>query len=632
MLQKLRERFTGKLAIAIFALLLVPFAFFGVQQGSLVRGGYALKVDGLEIPPERVQQAFQETLARYAQQGNDIPPEMYGLVRQAVVADIVRDALVSQHLARENYQVTDAMIADLIRQVPQFQENGKFSKQLYYDWLASQSLAPRQFEEGRRQALRESQLQRGVAATAFVTPAEYRRYLNLYGEQRRAAVATFDTAAAAEQVEVEDEQVAGYYDAHPDEFQAEESADIAWIEIDRRDLAAKVELTDEQVEQYYSQVSDRYQQDEQRKARHILVAFGDDKEAAREEATAVAERARAGEPFEDLAREHSDDTGTAEQGGDLGLVLKSQMPGPLGDAIFAAQKGEIVGPVESEFGFHIVRVDDVQPGGPLPLADVRGEIERELRDDKAGRAFNALERRMSDALFEAKSLDDMAKALGLEVQTADGFTRSGGEPLGNNQAAIDAVFDPAVLNEGRISEIVDLDANRAAVFAVREHHPAELKPLGEVKEQIAERLRNERAREIVRERAEELAAALEGGADFAEAAQAAGAEVTGPALLRRQDDKVDARVLEAIFRAPKPAAEGKPSIGTAVTGSGDQAVFSVAAVQPGRPEAIPLEQRDARKLELAAEAGRADYAALLLDLERNAEIVRSEEALQEPAF
>jgi peptidyl-prolyl cis-trans isomerase D len=632
MLQKIRDRITGRFALAVILLLTVPFAFFGMPS-DFGRGGYAAKVNDVEISMGQLQNAYQQALARYAQSGADIPPELHGVIRDAVLNEIIRETLVSLHLVDEGYRITDEMITDFIRQVPIFQEDGKFSADLYYAWLDQQMLAPPQFEESRRQAMRTDQFQRGIAATAFVTPAEYRRYLNLYGEQRRAAIATFDTQAVAEGIEIEDAQIAEYYESHPEEFQAPESVDLAYIEIDRRNLGQDVEISDAELQAYYEQVESRYRQDEQRQARHILVALGDDEEAARQEATALAERARAGEPFEDLARQYSDDTGTAEQGGDLGAVLKSQMPGALGDTIFSMQEGEIAGPVRSDFGFHIVRLDDVIAGGPLPLEQVRAELERELRDEKTSGEYRELERKLSDALFDAQDLRVMADAAGLEVKTASGFTRAGGEPFGNNQAAIDAVFNPMVLEEGRISEIVELDANRTAVFKVREHHPAAVRPLEEVRDRIVAQLRTERADEIVRERAAELQGKLAEGADFAAAAKAVGAEVTASTLLRRQDESVDPRVLESIFRAPKPADAQQPSIGEAVTDGGDYAVYSVAAVQPGRPEAIPLAERDARKVQLAAESGRADYAAVVLELEQEAEIVRAEDPLgTQPAF
>lgn len=180
MLQKLRDRFTGKFAIAILALLCVPFVFFGINYDFMSRG-FAAKVDGLEISQAQLQNEFQRALTRYAQQGTDIPPELHGMIREAVLTNIIRETLVNVHLAEEGYRISDQMITELVRQIPEFQENGKFSKQLYYDWLDSQvpPLTAPQFEESRRQALRVSQFQRGIAATAFVTPAEYRRYLNL---------------------------------------------------------------------------------------------------------------------------------------------------------------------------------------------------------------------------------------------------------------------------------------------------------------------------------------------------------------------------------------------------------------------------------------------------------------------
>jgi peptidyl-prolyl cis-trans isomerase D len=188
-----------------------------------------------------------------------------------------------------------------------------------------------------------------------------------------------------------------------------------------------------------------------------------------------------------------------------------------------------------------------------------------------------------------------------------------------------------VLNEGGISDIVELDANRVAVFEVRDHHEAALKPLDEVRDAILARLRTERAQQLVRDRARELETRLSEGAEFEAAARAAGADVKPAAMLRRQEEGIDPRVLEAIFHASKPTGD-RPRIGSAVTAAGDSAVYSIEAVVPGRPEAIPLEERDSGKLELAAQAGRADYTATVLELERNADIVRAEDALTEPAF
>jgi peptidyl-prolyl cis-trans isomerase D len=630
MLQNIRDRITGGYAIAFLVLMAVPFVFFGINY-DFVSGGYAAKVEGVEISAAQLQNEYGAELARYAEFGSDLPPQLRALLRQGILNNLIRETLVNLHVAEEGYRISDQMVTDFIQRVPEFQVDGGFSRERYYQWLEERGLSPTRFEESQRESLRLQQFQRGLAATAFVTPAEYRRYLNLYSEQRRAAIATFNVDRFAEDIEVGEDEVAAWYNENPAEFQTPESADVEYIEIDRSALRRQADISEQELKEYYTQSANRYLQDERRQARHILIPFGDDRSAAEEQARALAARVRAGEPFEDLARQYSADGGTAEGGGDLGLMMKSQMPGTLGDAIFTMTEGQINGPVESEFGYHVIRLDGIEAGGPLPLDQIRGELENELRDIKAEEASQELQRVLSDALFDGDSLQEMAAAAKLEVKSASGFTRSGGEPFGSNQAAIDAIFDPRVLRDNALSDIVELDANRAAVFRVREFHEAAQQPLAEVREQIAETLRMERAREMARERAQELEARLKDGANFAEAVAESGADATPLRVIGREDDDADPRVLEAIFRAAKPA-EGKATIGNAVSEEGNFAVFSVAAVIPGRPESIPVEERDAGKVRLTSEGGAADYTAVVLELERQAEIVVADDALAEPEF
>lgn len=625
MLQNIRERFTGTFAIVLLVLLGLSFVFFGISMPFL-GGGYAAKVEDVEIPLARLENAYQAELARFAEFGGELQPEIRRMIRQGVLDNLIRETLVDVYLVESGYRVTDQMITDFIQRVPEFRVDGRFSKDRYFAWLDERLLTPTMFEENQRNALRLQQFQRGVGATAFITPAEYRRYLNLYGERRRAAIATWDVDAAAEGMEVSEEDVAAWYEANPSEFQLPESVDLQYVEVDRTQLAQQVELSEEAIRDYYEQSANRYLQDERRQARHILIEFGDDQSAAEEQARSLVERARAGEPFEDLARQYSADSGTAQQGGDLRMSAQSQLPDALASAIFAMNRGDIVGPVRSDFGFHVIRLDEIEAGGPLPLDQVRAELERELRDRQAEDNYRALQRQLSGALFDGMGIEAIAGDAGLELRTVDEFTRSGGGPFGSNQAVIDAVFAPSVLNDGVISEIVELDANRAALFKVAEHNPAAQQPFDEVSEQIERQLRADRALQMIRERAAQLQEALRAGADILEAAPEAGAEVQPAALYARQSDDADARVLEALFRARKPTNE-QATIGTAVTEEGDHAVFIVTAVVPGRPETIPLAERDAGKLQLAQEAGAADYTAFILELERTADIVRKEDAL-----
>ncbi|ANO50908.1 SurA N-terminal domain-containing protein [Woeseia oceani] len=630
MLQNIRDRFTGGFAIAILALLCVPFVFFGINY-NFIGSGYAAKVNGEEISMFEFDDAYRQQLASYGEFGGQLPEQLRSILKQNVLNNLIWDEVVDQYLNDSGFRISDEMITKFIQSAPEFRVDGRFSKDSYYAWLAERGLEPVQFEASQRIGLREGQLQRGIAATAFVTPAEYRRYLNLVREQREVAIATFDIETIAEGIEISDSDVQSYYDDRPDGFMSSETVDLKYIELRRDELQQQLDISEQDLRDEYAAASNRYLQDEQRQASHILILFGDDEAAAREQATAIAARVRAGEPFADLARQYSADSGTAERGGDLGLLPHSQYQEELADPIFAMRKGEVSEPVRSDFGFHVIRLDDIQAGGPLPFEQVRAELEQELRLRRSDALWRDASRDIADALFDAESIEALASTVGLEVRQAEGYTRNGGAPFGNNQAAIDAVFDDGVLNNRQVSDIVELDANRSVVIQVSEYHEAERKQLDEVREQIVATIRNERARAILTEKASALQAALRDGQPFSAAAAAVEANAVVTAVIRRDDTETDANIRDAVFAVKKPPA-GQQRIGTVQTTSGDEAVFSVMRYAPGRPEAIPVAQRDEGKRALSGQAGQADYTALVFELERDADVERNLEALAQQSM
>ena len=630
MLQDIRDKLTGKFALGLIGLIGVSFVFWGVSS-PFIGSGYAAKVDGFEISLTELEGAYRNRLAQYTEQFGELPESFRAPLRQRVLDNLVRNTVVDVHVANTGFRIGDDFVTTAIQRTPDFQEDGVFSMDLYKQLLASNGLSPAQYEATQRRRLRQNQLQRAVAGTAFVTPAEYRRYINLVGEQRRVTLATLDPRTGADDIEVSEEEIVAFYDDRPGEFTTPESADVQYIEIARDALGERVEISEEELLQYYEDSRSRYLQDEQRRARHILIPFGDDEPEALELARALTARVRAGEPFEDLARQYSKDGGTASQGGDLGLVLQSQMPGELGDAIFSMVEGDIEGPVKTEFGYHVVRLDEILEQGPMPLADVRPELEKELRDREVDALYRDVERQLSDALFDATELAPMAEAVGLEVKSLDRFTRVGGEPFGTNQAAIDAIFDDAVLLDGEISDIVELDANRSAVFKVGTYYEATRQPIDEVRELIVGAIQTEQARSIVSGKIDELLAALNDGMDFGAAAKAVEATVTGPNLVTRDAENPEQSVLAAVFNAKKPTAD-TPTTGTVIARTGEYVVFSISTVTAGRPESIPQAERDAAKTALTQQSGIEDYNALVSLLERNADIVISDDALAEQEF
>ena len=400
-----------------------------------------------------------------------MPAEVRGQVRKSVLESLVRERLVELHLAEAGYQISETQLTESIQQIPEFQVNGQFSLEAAEDLLAQNGRTTTWFRSAQRSRLRMEQLQRAIGGTALVTPSEYRRYLNLVAEQRLVSLARFDLQTAAAEVEVSEEQIVAFYDENDTLFLLPESASIEYIELDRAVVAAGVEISEEDLNEYYLDSQNRYLQDEQRRARHILILSEDDEVAAEETAKGLVARIEAGEPFADLAATYSKDGTTASQGGDLGARTRTQLSDELGSAVFTMAVGEVSGPIKSDFGYHIVQLDEILEQGPLPLDQVRAELLNELREQESDGRFRDLTRAASDALFDHDDMQSIAAAIDVDVQTAENILRDNAGPFGTNQVAIDAIFEEGVLLNGEISEVIEVDANRSAIFKVVKHSP-----------------------------------------------------------------------------------------------------------------------------------------------------------------
>lgn len=624
MLQNIREKFTGWIAITILALIGFSFVFVGLNY-SFIGSSYAAKVDGVDIGVGQFENAYRDQLQANPQLAQ-LPEQYRGQLRRNILEQLIQQRVIDNYLNDAGYRVNDEEITMMIQRAPEFQVDGKFDMETYRRLLAQQGYEPAQFEAAQRVSLRRDQLQRAIRGSAVVSPAQYRRFLNLAAEQRVVTLATIDAAAVADEIEVTDELVTAYYEDNPTLYQLPESADVDYVEILRSDVAAGVSISEQDLQDYYELNKDRYLQDEQRQARHILVLFGDDEAAAEATALALLARAQAGEPFEDLARDNSADGGTAANGGDLGVLTRTQLPGELGGSIFSMQEGAIEGLVKTDFGFHIIRLDRILEPGPLPLEQVRGELVTELQEQQAESLFRDLERKLSDALFDASDIQTLATAIDGEVKSVEGFTRQGGDPLGSSQAVTDAIFDESILSGGLLSEIVEIDANRSAVFVVTRHNEATRQPLEEVRDRVAESVRLEQSEALMNTKADSMLAAVEAGEEFAAAAESIGASVNAPMIMTRDAADLDQFVSVAVFTAVKPT-QGHPTMGSTRNGVGGYTVYSVDAVIPGRPEAIPLAERDAGKQQLADQSGVGDFIAFVQALRADAEIVVNEDVL-----
>ncbi len=621
MLQNMRENFTGKFALALLVLIGFSFVFFGLNY-SFIGASYAARVDGEEILAGAFEQNYRNALQANPQLSLYEGP-LRVEVRRILLDQMIQGQLLQNFLNDSGYRISDEQLMSNIQETPEFQVNGRFDMDVYRTYLAQRNYTPDRFEPEHRNTLRQQQLELSVAATAIVTPAEYRRYLNLVAQQRVVSVATIDQAAVDEDVIVADDEIETYYADNQANFMEQASADVEYIRVSRREVAEGIDPSEEDLIAWYDDNQDRYLQDEQRRARHILIVSGDDAEARAQDAL---ERVQAGEAFETVAAEVSEDSGSAPQGGDLGSLTEEQYLEGIGEAIFDMQEGEIRGPIQSAFGYHVVRLDEIFEQGILPFEQARGDILSDVRSQAAVDIYRQLERDLSNALFDMSNLQEVAAATGQTVETTEGFTRQGGEPFGANQAAIDAIFDEIVLTGGQMSEVTELDADSMAIFRVAQFYPESVRPLADVRDEIENNLRAARAQTIMENRAEAALAAVADGEDFGVAAEASGLTVTEPQLWTRGDQTVDSSLMFEVFAAVKPE-QGAPVTGRARTMDGSVAIYSLEAVLPGRPESIPLAQRDAGKLALAQDSGINDFGAFIRSLYDGADIEVNEDLL-----
>lgn len=624
MLQVIREKFSGPIALAVIAAIGITLVIsFGNMDTSGVTGNFAAEVNGEEIPVLEYRRVVQNELLRQQEAfRGEFPEELQEQLERNVLERLIRNEVVEQYVRDRGYRVTADRVRDYIRNQSVFQVGGQYSYESYVAVLASQGLTPEQFERDQQVALEVGQLENGIVGSAFYTPTEFRQYIELLAEQRDAEYVMFDPASLAVDIEVSEAEVRAYYDVNPNEFMTEESVSLEYVELRLDEISAALTVDDAAIQEYYETNADRYKSLEQRRARHILIVVDADTDEATAEQTIneLSERIAAGEDFEALARQYSDDPVSAEQGGDLGWSGPGDFVEAFEESLFSLAVGQVSEPVRTEFGYHLIRLDEVKPGTQRTFEEVYDEIRAELQLQEAADQFYALAEQVDDlALENPNSLTEVAAGSGLELQRIDEFTRSGGEPLGYNPLLVDTVFGIEVLEDGENSPVIEIGDGRAVVVRVAEYRPARLQDFDQVRDEITEIVRLQRAAEAARASGEAMLERLLAGEKFDALAEEHGLELVDAKGLTRNVDAIDAALLSDIFRTPRPVA-GQPIFRGLALGSGAYAVFRLDSVRAGRPDEIPQQERDQRKQFLARQLGSAATAALISDQRANASV------------
>lgn len=605
-----------RVAQVILALLIIPFAFFGLesyfQDGP--GGGDVAVVGGTPISSVEFDQALRERQDRLRNSADGqvdralLESEM---LRRAVLDNLINQRVLALYAADNHMVVTPQQLQETIAEVEAFQENGRFSLQRYESLLRAQGMTPASFEARLAQDVRIQQLAASVGEAGFAAKVSAKRFLAAQIEEREIRELRFPASRFADEVKFADDAVQRYYDSNAARFERPARLKAEYVVLDEAALLKQVKVTDEEVKAYYDGNQARFGQAEERRARHILIQVDAD---APEDAVAKARSTIEGiaarlakEPgqFEAIAKASSQDSGSAPRGGDLGFFPRGMMVQAFDDAAFAQAKGEIGAVVRSDFGFHIIQVTDIKPATIRPFDSVRGEIVEELRKQAAGRRYAEVAEQFSNMVYEqADSLKPVADQLGLEIRSTDWLTR-GAEGVGAyaSPRLVEALFADDAVKNARNTEAIEAGANTLVSARVLSFEAAQRLPLAEVKGQIEQQLRTEEAARLAAERGAAALAALEKG-------ETVTGEWTATRKLQRGAPGLPAAAMQAVFAAS--TAKLPAHVGVA-SPEGGYTVYRIDAVN--RP---PLTDDDPRIEAVAGQyarlMGERDFAGFLTEL------------------
>jgi peptidyl-prolyl cis-trans isomerase D len=627
------QRWLATLILGLLALIFAAWGAYGIVNVSFAPQDYGLKINGERVSTETLNRSWQERQAQYAQalNGATLNPLQIKLMQQQLVNEYVRETVLRQRAQADGYRASNAEVIAAYQSERAFQVDGHFSAQAAETMLAQAGMTPASYEAERRQALQIQQLTEGIQLSDFMTAPELNRIYALENEQReiRFAVLPVEHYAAAK---IDDAQIKAWYEAHPGDYLSPESVKLQYAQLSLESIAQQLSIKDGDLQAYYDKNKDRYSEKEKRHAHHILIPIADAKDpksdaAALAKAREVVAELKSGKDFGELAKKYSSDPGSAAQGGDLGWAESNAYVAPFSDALFAMQAGQIGDPVKTQYGYHIIRLDEIRPAHVLSLTDGRAKIEADFRREQAAEVFGDRVEQLQQKLEQGQSTDlaALASQFGLQLGEIATFTRAGAAPLGGKPEVIQAVFSEEGLAGNRIGGPLPLSEDHIALFKVLEHRAPVPQPLTAVHDEVVAAVRKSNSTTAAKAAVDQAVKQIEGGADFEAVVKGLGVTAPPAAFVGRGDPQLPAQVREAAFAAPHPG--DKPIYRALALDNGGAALLRLSAVRPGTAGANP--KNDEELVTQFKNRDRdGDISAYLAQLEQRAVVKRNPNIFQ----
>jgi len=588
MLRSFRDNIKGRTGKVILALIIIPFVGFGAFDLLTGGGGAAeiLEVNGLTADEVALAQELQLTRnSLISRMGEDVNYEELTVEK---LSPIAREAILQRLLLEDtgqslNMGIPDALVDQSIISDEAFQVDGKFSSEQMTQLLAANGFDLSMLKQKTRSGMLDRQFQAGIARSSFSVEPDVSLLQAINGEKRTVDLLQLNRADYESRIEVSPEEVQAYYDNHSEMFVTEFAVDAEYVSLSVDDF--RPEISEAQIAEEYARQSDLFDPVESRQVSHILfeVTSAQSEEAAIVKATQAKSRIENGETFADLARELSEDSGSAEDGGDLGFSERDgSFPPAFENVMFEIGTGEVSEPVLTDSGVHLIRVGQIESSTMQSLPELRARIIDQLQLSAATRRFVEVSESLADMVFNADDLTDSAKSLGLELRSISRLTRSGESLDGQevdalfNNRVLNVLYSDEVLQEGLNSEMIELSEDQRLVVRVAKSHPPRALTLEEAKPRIRKILLSEKLSSELEAVANAITAAVESGEGFAKAAADHSTKLASDLVLQRNSQDMDPAVMASIFMLPRSSA-GEP-VHRATDRNGNVTLFQLKSV------------------------------------------------------
>ena len=617
MLQTIRDKFTGWIAIVFIGLLSMTLVIsFGNMDQTPLQDDVVITVNGEEITLFEFQEEFSNKLVEFQDVlGDEVPEVLEQTIKESAAEDLIIRRLLLDYLSNSGYRVSPEYVAELIRTNETFLLGGVFDIENYKAILASQGVTIEQFENDLRLQLEINQLRRGLIETAFITNTEFTQFIELQMQERTGQLLTIDSSRFMNQVEINPAEVSDYYESNLDLFQSNEEVDVEYLEITIEDVAQQVEFSADDLRDYYENNLDRFVTNEERKSSHILIAIDDD--TTDEQAAELIEEIQSKldtQTFEDLAKEYSDDPGSAAVGGDLGWAEPGLFVPEFESALFSMNVGEISAPVKTDFGYHLIRMDDIKTGQQQAFEDIEYELELEYSRLLAEEELFELADQMADLTLQSyNELATVADKMSLELNNLDAFSRTGSTFLHQDPEMVNILFSPGSIELGENTPLFQI-GDSVIVARAKAHRLPATKEFSEVQADIQSFLMNNRAMNLANEYAEGLK--TQDSIVFDEIATEEGIQSENFQILRNSTN-YPRGLSEAIFSLHKDLIDQEMIVFSELD---SVYIAKVSSVNSGNLSFFSDQERSDAKSDLSQQYGSEDLDALAQSLRDNAEV------------